>query len=113
MQLVCRSTNLVFSTHTIPAALEMQLSKEVKLSVSLPVARLLQHQHWDPQEQKARLTLFKLILRAGWFLSLAVVQLKLWLDRSCSVCTDLPVARRGFEFSSGRAGKQGAGSQEL
>lgn len=49
-------------------------------------------------------------LKSCGFFPLATVQLELGLDRSCTRCTDLPVAQGGFEFSSGHAGKQGAGS---
>lgn len=52
-------------------------------------------------------------LKSCGFFSLAVVQLELGLDGSCTGCTDLPVARGGFEFSPGHAGKQGAGRKEL
>lgn len=77
-----RSPNLVFSIHAIPAALEMQLSKEVKLSASLPVTQLLQHLPWYPEEQRPRLTLFSFFFKAG-VLALAVVWLMLGLDRRC------------------------------
>lgn len=51
--------------HTIPAALGMQLSDEVK-----PLAShlLLQHLHWNPEEQRAHCTLFKIILETVFFL---------------------------------------------
>ena len=62
-----RSSDPGFSTHAIPAALEMQLSEEVEPWAALPAARLLQHPPWDPEEQRAPLTLFKFILRAGAF----------------------------------------------
>lgn len=52
---------------------------------------LLQQPPWNPEEHRARFTLFKTILEAGGFLALAY-QLKLKLGSSFLGCTDLPVA---------------------
>lgn len=62
-RLACRRSTNPFSCMQSPQLWKCSFPKRLNLA-SLAVAQLLQHPCWDPEEQTARLTLFKFILKA-------------------------------------------------